>query len=74
MSGSSRKIGRNKNKPTNVAYKAQGRYDRNRRARAARHERRMEKQEVRVRRRLAAGKRCSMITLEKAVGYGVAYG
>ncbi len=36
--GGERKIGHNKGKPSNVAYKAQGRADRNKRLRAARRE------------------------------------
>jgi len=62
--GSSRKIGQNKKKPTNVAYKAQGRKDRNKRLRAARHEKRMSDQHIRVLNRLRAGKPCSMAKLE----------
>lgn len=46
--GGKRKLGQNKRKPTNVAYKAQDRASRNKKRRAERHAKRMEAQTLRV--------------------------
>jgi len=44
----SKKHGRNKRKPSNMAYAAEGRLAKNKKARAARHTKRMEKQAAKV--------------------------
>jgi hypothetical protein len=46
--GGKRKLGQNKRKPTNVAYKAQDMASRNKKRRATRHAKRMERQTARV--------------------------
>ena len=72
MAGGDRKIGQNKRKPTNVAYKAQGRADRNRKLRAARLVR-IGRQHTEKRQAVAVKrKRGAVIRLERRISAGAA--
>lgn len=54
--GGKRKLGANKKKPTNIAYKAQDRLSKNKKLRAKRHEKRMEAQTEKCLERYNLGK------------------
>lgn len=65
--GGKRKLGQNKRKPTNIAYKQQDRYSRNKKRRALRHSKRMDAQICRVMTRHWNGKTLSTKTRNKCL-------